>query len=140
MKFCEKLVVLRSRKGFTQEGLAKAAGVTQKAVFDWEHGARPRKSSFIKLAVVLGADVEMLADDNQDPPEPAVSKKTKALYGEAFADHLRGLKKDSELLLFENAEQFMNRNSKEILSSIDLSLRGIYSELKKITEPKNQDP
>ncbi len=82
----------------------------------------------------------MLADDNQDPPEPAVSKKTKALYGEAFADHLRGLKKDSELLLFENAEQFMNRNSKEILSSIDLSLRGIYSELKKITEPKNQDP
>ena len=48
----------RTRKGLSQEQLARLMGITQAAVAMWETGARmPRADKLPKLAEVLGCSV-----------------------------------------------------------------------------------
>lgn len=60
----------RTRKGLSQEQLARLMGTTQAAVAMWETGARmPRADKLPKLAEVLGCSVADLFAKKE--PEPA---------------------------------------------------------------------
>ena len=56
-----KIAEVRKSKGFTQQALAKAVGLTQGAVAHWESGRRqPPLAMLRKIAEALGVDVREL--------------------------------------------------------------------------------
>ena len=64
----QRLKELRDRKGLTQEGVARAAGVTLGAVRKWERGTRtPSFEMAIRLAGALGCSLDELA--GMKPPK-----------------------------------------------------------------------
>lgn len=57
----EKLVLLRSKAGFSQFKIAELLGVHQTTVSTWENGYRqPSKENKLKLAKLYGVSVEYL--------------------------------------------------------------------------------
>lgn len=55
--------VLREKRGFTQTGFAKAAGVSQQCVTKWETGkAMPKADRLPRLAKILECSIEELLD------------------------------------------------------------------------------
>lgn len=72
MQFSKKLKLLAARHRYSQDALAKAVGVSQNLVSLWMRGkSDPDLATALKLAEVLGVDVNYLADDAQDEPAPA---------------------------------------------------------------------
>ena len=69
MSFAE----MRKRAGISQVDLAKALGVTQSAVSQWEMGVTsPRQAMLLRLADVLGCTVdELLRGDAEKTKNPA---------------------------------------------------------------------
>jgi transcriptional regulator with XRE-family HTH domain len=65
MSFGEKVALLISYCKTTQQALALGAGVTPPAVNQWVTGARPAPSldRALRVAQVLGCDLDLLADD-----------------------------------------------------------------------------
>lgn len=60
-EFAHNLVRLRTEKGITQEELAKRAGVTQAAIWQYEKGlATPKLPIAVRLADALGTTCEDL--------------------------------------------------------------------------------
>jgi transcriptional regulator with XRE-family HTH domain len=58
----QRIKDLRDRRGMTQEGVARAAGVTLGAVRKWEKGTRaPSFEMAIRLARALGCTLDELA-------------------------------------------------------------------------------
>ena len=56
-----KIAEVRKSKGFTQQVLARAVGLTQGAVAHWESGRRqPPLAMLRKIAAALGVDVREL--------------------------------------------------------------------------------
>lgn len=67
MKFSDKLLYLRQKRGLTQEELAKKTNVTQPAVVYWEKGnKKPSKNTMIILSLALGVNVDDLMDDEKE--------------------------------------------------------------------------
>lgn len=63
IKFNEKLLELRKKKGFTQQELANKLHVTDKAVSKWERGlSYPDITSLSQLAKVLEVETSELID------------------------------------------------------------------------------
>lgn len=64
---------MRKRAGISQVDLAKALGVTQGAVSQWEMGiTSPRPSMLLRLADVFGCTVdELLRGDAEKTKNPA---------------------------------------------------------------------
>ena len=55
MKYNEKIVALRKANGFTQEGFAKAVGVTRQAVYKWEVGdSYPEAEKLLAIKALFG--------------------------------------------------------------------------------------
>ncbi len=64
----QRLYELRSRRGLTQEGLARKADVTTGAVRNWEKGKRtPSFEMAIRLADALEVTLDELA--GREPPK-----------------------------------------------------------------------
>ena len=80
MRFHEKLERLMSRRGETQESLAKAVGVAQTSVGRWLEGSRPRARVAAKLSDYFGLSPEVLFDDRAGIP--AESLATEASSGD----------------------------------------------------------
>ena len=60
-EFAHNLARLRTEKGITQEELAKRAGVTQAAIWQYEKGlATPKVQIAVRLANILGTTCEEL--------------------------------------------------------------------------------
>ena len=60
-KFAERLKELRIEKQLSQQKLAEAIGVTQKAIDFWEKGINEPKASYIiKLAKFFGVTTDYL--------------------------------------------------------------------------------
>jgi transcriptional regulator with XRE-family HTH domain len=65
MAFGERLRQLREANGFTQETLARAAGVHQQSIARWERGQRePDWSVVCRLADALGVPLEAFRIDS----------------------------------------------------------------------------
>jgi transcriptional regulator with XRE-family HTH domain len=69
----QRLYELRSRKGLTQEGLARKADVTTSAVRNWEKGKRtPSLEMAVRLADALDVSLDELA--GREPPKGKKAK------------------------------------------------------------------
>lgn len=67
MKYNEKIVALRKANGFTQEGFARAVGVTRQAVYKWEVGdSYPEAEKLIAIKMLFGISIDDLLDDSFD--------------------------------------------------------------------------
>ena len=66
MKFSDKLLYLRKKRGLTQNELAELVNVTQVSIHNWEEkGIVPFKNTQIQLARVLDVSVEDLMNDER---------------------------------------------------------------------------
>lgn len=77
MKFPEKLVLLRRRRGLTQQQLAQSLNVTRQAVSRWENGASlPDSVALLRLAEEFDVAPEWLLDDDAEgEPTPRCPKR-----------------------------------------------------------------
>jgi transcriptional regulator with XRE-family HTH domain len=70
MPFHTRLKALREARGLTQDGLARAAGLTVSTVTKLERpGKEPSWDTAKKLAKALGVTLDELADEEDSPPE-----------------------------------------------------------------------
>ncbi len=61
MKFCEKLKLLREEEGLSQAALAKALGVSQSAVAQWEAGTRkPTAQAVVAIARMFDTSADFI--------------------------------------------------------------------------------
>lgn len=59
--FSQRLSALRTEKGLSKSGLARALGVTPTCVWNWEEGnTHPRADALARLAAKLGTTPEFL--------------------------------------------------------------------------------
>lgn len=79
MTFSEKLITLRAGRGWSQEKLAEALGVTRQAVSRWERGTSlPDALGLTGLARVFDVDAEWLVDDaDAGAPKPRTARRVK---------------------------------------------------------------
>jgi len=70
MEFSERLTAIRKERGFTQKGLAEAAGLSQIQVHRYEKGeAQPTLEAIKRLAVTLSVTTdELVFDDDERGP------------------------------------------------------------------------
>ena len=81
MTFKEKLAILRKNKGLTQDGFAKAVGVSRQSVYKWESGVSyPEIPKLLEIKALFGISLDDLFDDSV---EVAVSEKKKRAKKEA---------------------------------------------------------
>lgn len=81
MTFSEKLITLRAGRGWSQEKLAEALGVTRQAVGRWEKGAGlPDAVGLTNLARVFDVDAEWLLDEAATEPEPRRIRRVKLMW------------------------------------------------------------
>ena len=78
MTFSEKLITLRAGRGWSQEKLAEALGVTRQAVSRWERGTSlPDALGLTGLARVFDVDAEWLVDETATKPKPRTARRVK---------------------------------------------------------------
>lgn len=68
MKFEDKILLLRKRKGMSLEGLARQLGVTRQSMYKWESDTRiPELDKIKKLAQIYGVTYDYLLNDDTEP-------------------------------------------------------------------------
>jgi transcriptional regulator with XRE-family HTH domain len=76
MPFNERLKQLRKERGLSQDGLAKAAGLSTDTVAKLERpNKEPSWDTAVKLARALGVSLDDFRDDAESPSEPVAPKK-----------------------------------------------------------------
>ncbi len=85
MKLSEKIVILRKRRGLTQEQLGGMAGVKKRAIIYYENDQRtPSNEVLAGIAEALNVTVDFLLDDFQDvefTKEEIFISEAKSKYG-----------------------------------------------------------
>src|SRR5262245_25483855 len=77
--FAARLKELREAAQWSQKQLAEAAGVSQKAVSNWEQGERePGWLAVLALARALGVDCRAFEQEPAEIPEPRRGRPPKA--------------------------------------------------------------
>lgn len=95
--FAEKIKDARNELGITQAQLAKACGITSRAVQTYETGEkRPHKSTLIKLAKELKVSIRFLEEDECEDPMADIEKdgyisEARRLYGSAGERDMKDL-------------------------------------------------
>ena len=65
MKFCDKLIILRREKGYSQEQLAEYLGVSRQSVSKWEaSSSMPELTKLIQLSELFGVTTDYLVKDH----------------------------------------------------------------------------
>ena len=65
MRLEEKLVLLRKKKGYSQEQLADKIGIARQTISKWETGqAIPELSGLIALSELYGVTIDRIVKDN----------------------------------------------------------------------------
>ena len=71
MRFCEKLILLRKRKGMTQQELSRAVGVSRQSVYKWESGqSYPEAPKLLELRRLFEVSIDHLLDESIHLPSP----------------------------------------------------------------------
>ena len=66
MKFCDKLIQLRKRNGFSQEELGEKLNVTRQTVSKWElNQSKPDTDKLLEISKLFNVDFNLLLDDNK---------------------------------------------------------------------------
>lgn len=78
MTFKEKLAILRKTKGLTQDGFAKAIGVSRQSVYKWESGVSyPEIPKLLEIKALFGISLDDLFDDSFEIVLPAKKKRAR---------------------------------------------------------------
>lgn len=79
--FSERLIAIRKRRGFTQKGLAEAAGLSQIQVHRYENGsAKPTLEAIRRLAITLSVTTdELVFDDDERGPSDDLKLQFEAI-------------------------------------------------------------
>lgn len=93
MSFAERLAAIRKGKGFTQKGLAEAAGLSQIQVHRYENGsAQPTLEAIKRLAVTLSVSTdELIFDADERGPSDDLRLQFEAVA--AFDDNDKAIAK-----------------------------------------------
>ena len=78
MTFSEKLIILRKKKGMSQEQLAELLDVSRQSVSKWEaQQALPETAKIIMVANIFGVSIDLLLKDDQsiEYDEPIIAIK-----------------------------------------------------------------
>ena len=76
MTFKEKLTILRKTKGLTQDGFAKAIGVSRQSVYKWESGVSyPEIPKLLEIKALFGISLDDLFDDSFEIALPEKKKR-----------------------------------------------------------------
>jgi transcriptional regulator with XRE-family HTH domain len=108
--FANRITNLRAQKSLTPSALARSAGVSPAAIWQWEHnGVLPRKPTLAKLAAKLAVTEDFLLTGNASEPSrlsaPSISPSRdledtsledliRAIEGKGFLVTLRSKDKD----------------------------------------------
>lgn len=66
MRFCDKLIQLRKRNGFSQEELGEKLNVTRQTVSKWElNQSKPDTDKLLEISKLFNVDFNLLLDDNK---------------------------------------------------------------------------
>ena len=92
MEFHEKLLMLRRKKGVTQQEAADALGGSRPTYGGYESGKRrpQRNIMYQKIADYFGVDLDELFPAN-DPERPATAEDGHAIFAQHLAGELAGL-------------------------------------------------
>ena len=86
MTFKEKLAILRKNNGLTQDGFAKAVGVSRQSVYKWESGASyPEIPKLLEIKALFGISLDDLFDDSYAVALPDKKKRAKKEAAEKLA-------------------------------------------------------
>ena len=78
MTFKEKLAILRKTKGLTQDGFAKAIGVSRQSVYKWESGVSyPEIPKLLEIKALFGISLDDLFDESFEIALPAKKKRAR---------------------------------------------------------------
>ena len=78
MTFKEKLAILRKTKGLTQDGFAKAIGVSRQSVYKWESGVSyPEIPKLLEIKALFGISLDDLFDDSFEVAVPEKKKRAR---------------------------------------------------------------
>ena len=95
MKTCDRIKILRILNGYTQDGLALAAGVSRVSVSRWENCQAPPSARTLKmLAHIFNIEAKFLSGDCENPPEGLIwcpqLPKNPAYFGQMKEDLVEG--------------------------------------------------
>lgn len=96
MRFGDKILILMTRKGINQERLAALSGKSQSTVSGWINGAKPHKSTVLRLAEIFTTNYDCLMNDEVELPNWEPPEKVKGAYPPEFSKHLGDLRENSE--------------------------------------------
>lgn len=136
MKLSEKILILRKRRGLTQEQLGKFAGVKKRAIIYYENDQRiPSDDVLAGIAKTFDVTPAFLLDDSQNivlTKEEIFINKAKELFGPKGAletsktiGQVRALMAGGEL----------NESDKEAFFEV---MKEIYFDSKEIAEKRNK--
>lgn len=84
MKFSEKIVYMRKKRGISQDRLAKKMGVSRQTIYKWEADLNtPEFNKIERLAEILDISYDLLLDDNIDLEEHFKSSEERENESEA---------------------------------------------------------
>ena len=79
MKFCEKLIILRKRRGLTQQDFASEMGVSRQSVYKWESGhSYPEAPKLMEIKRLYGISVDELLDETEEFHLPEEKRSERA--------------------------------------------------------------
>lgn len=83
MRFCEKLILLRKRRGLTQTEFSNAVGVSRQSVYKWESGqSYPEAEKLLEIRRLFGISIDTLLDESiplpTSPEQPTATLYPKA--------------------------------------------------------------
>ncbi len=111
MEFSERLVAIRKERGFTQKGLAEAAGLSQIQVHRYENGgAQPTLEAIKRLALTLSVTTdELVFDDDERGPSDDLKLQFEAV--SAFDEEDRAIARTllDSLILRHQSKRWIHR-------------------------------
>ena len=111
MDFSKRLSTIRKERGFTQKGLAEAAGLSQIQVHRYENGnAQPSLEAIKRLAVTLSVSTDQLVfDDDERGPSDDLRLQFEAVAGFDEADKAVARTLLDSLILRNQSKRWIHR-------------------------------
>lgn len=80
MHFSEKLILLRKRKGMTQQEFSRAVGVSRQSVYKWESGqSYPEATKLLEIRRLYGVSIDHLLDESVGLPFPTTEENNEII-------------------------------------------------------------
>ena len=107
----QKILILRSEQGWTQQELANRIGTTQRTVAAWESGdSIPRKAMRVRIAKAFGLpENRFLGDVHETPPEADGQEPTARLMEQldAMLSRQAGISEEKKTMVLHSVSELL---------------------------------